>query len=66
MRIDQACETVADQQCFEDAVASHGGQVVGNQQRCAGRVTSPSSVTITPWWPVMGQKPNGDRKSGEA
>ena len=38
MRIDQARAAVADQQCFEDAVASHRGEVVGKQQWCAGRV----------------------------
>ena len=29
MCIDQAGAAVADQQCFEDAVASHRGEVVG-------------------------------------
>ena len=38
VRIDQARAAVADQQCFEDAVASHRGEVVGKQQWCAGRV----------------------------
>jgi hypothetical protein len=38
MRIDQARAAVADQECFEDAVASHRGEVVGKQQRCFGRV----------------------------
>ena len=35
---EQARLAVADQQRLEDAVAAHGGQVVGMQQRCLGVV----------------------------
>ena len=32
MRVDQASGAIADQQCLENTVAAHGGQVVGEQQ----------------------------------
>ncbi len=32
MRLNQARAAIADQQCFEDAVAAYRGEVVGEQQ----------------------------------
>ena len=33
MRIHQASDAIANQQCLEYPVAAHGGQIVGGQQR---------------------------------